>query len=190
MPMLTWLRPSSAHFDQVVRAYSAELFRYAAWLSRDRHRAEDILQEAFTRAWKSWSQVDSESARRSWLYTIVRNEFLRDTGRIKARREEAHDTQDNAPIDIADDIDFVTAVEIRDLLAKLPEKYLEPLFLQSAVGLSCEEIAAIMELSVGATMTRMTRARMALRELMQNESELKAPAAKPALRLVRSGEKK
>ena len=63
--MLKWLRPSPAHFDQVVRAYSAELFRYAAWLARDRHRAEDILQEAFTRAWKSWSQVESEPARRA-----------------------------------------------------------------------------------------------------------------------------
>lgn len=185
--MLKWLHPSSAHFDQVVRAYSAELFRYAAWLSRDRHRAEDILQEAFARAWKSWLQVESEAGRRSWLYTIVRNEFLRDTGRVKARLE---DSQAEEPVDIADDIDFAKAVEIRDLLGKLPQKYLEPLFLQSAVGLSCEEIAAIMELSVGATMTRMTRARMALRELMQNESELKAPAAKPALRLVRSGEKK
>jgi RNA polymerase sigma-70 factor (ECF subfamily) len=194
--MLKWLRPASTHFDRVVRAYSPELFRYAAWLCRDRHRAEDILQEAFTRAWKSWSQVESEAARRSWLYTIVRNEFLRDTGRIKARREDSHDAQEDAPIDIADDIDFAKAVEIADLLAKLPEKYLEPLFLQSAMGMSCDEIAAIMNLTVGATMTRMTRARMALRDLMQDESEsnvtnvTNVTAAKPALRLVQSGGKK
>lgn len=97
----------------------------------------------------------------------MRNEFIRDAGRIKARMEDA---QEGEPVELADDIpdpgDFATAVEIRDLLGKLPEKYLEPLFLQSAVGMSCEEIAAIMELSVGATMTRMTRARMALRDLM------------------------
>ncbi len=196
MRILSWLRPSPAHFDQVVRAYSAELYRYAAWLCRDPHRAEDILQEAFTRAWKHWSQVDSETGRRSWLYTIVRNEFLRDTGRIKARREDAHDALDDEPIDIADDIDFVKAVEIRDLLAKLPEKYLEPLFLQSAMGLSCEEIAVIMNLTVGATMTRMTRARIALRDLMRDETEpntaneanaTNAKAARPALRLVQPG---
>jgi RNA polymerase sigma-70 factor, ECF subfamily len=182
--MLTWLRPSPSHFDQVVRAYSTELFRYASWLCRDRHRAEDILQEAFTRAWKNWSQVESEAGRRSWLYTIVRNEFLRDAGRIKARREETQDAGDDGPIDIADDIDFVKAVEISDLLVKLPEKYLEPLFLQCAMGMSCDEIAAIMELSVGATMTRMTRARMALRELMLDKTE---SHVKPALRLVQLG---
>ena len=194
--MLKWLRTAPTHFDSVVRAYSPELFRYAAWLCRDRHRAEDILQEAFTRAWKSWSQVESEAARRSWLYTIVRNEFLRDAGRIKARMEDSHnaqdaqDAQDGAPIDIADDIDFAKAVEITDLLAKLPEKYLEPLFLQSAMGMSCEEVAAIMNLTVGATMTRMTRARMALRELMQDgfpTNLTNAVAAKPALRIVQSG---
>ncbi len=187
--MLKWSRPSPSHshFNQVVRAYSAELFRYAAWLCRDRHRAEDILQEAFARAWKSWSQVESEAGRRGWLYTIVRNEFLRDTGRSKARVEDPQDAVDGESIEIADDFDFAKAVEIHDLLIKLPEKYLEPLFLQSAVGLSCEEIAAIMNLTVGATMTRMTRARMALRDLMNGEFESGATAAMPALRLVQSG---
>jgi hypothetical protein len=61
------------------------------------------------------------------------------------------------------------------------------------MGMSCDEIAAIMHLTVGATMTRMTRARMALRDLMQDEPQSKltnATAAKPALRLVQSGGKK
>lgn len=185
--MIQWLRPSSAHFDQVVRAYSSELFQYASWLSRDRHRAEDILQEAFTRAWKSWDSVDDESGRRSWLYTIVRNEFLRETGRTKARMEEQ---EDDEPVDIADGIDFTSGVEIRDLLVQLPEKFLEPLLLQNLMGMSCEEIAAVMGLSSGATMTRLTRARMALHALMQGSpisTESKESPAKPALRLVQSG---
>ena len=105
--MLKLLRPASSHFDQVVRAYSSELFRYAPWLCRDRHRAEDILQEAFARAWKNWSQVQSEAGRRSWLYTIVRNEFLRGAGRAEARME---DSQDEEPIEIADEFDFAKAV--------------------------------------------------------------------------------
>jgi RNA polymerase sigma-70 factor (ECF subfamily) len=181
--VISWLRPSYAHFDQVVRAYSSELFQYASWLCRDRHRAEDILQEAFARAWKRWDQLDDESSRRSWLYTIVRNEFLRETGRIKARMEEA----DDEPNDVADASDFTVGVEMRDLLAQLPEKFLEPLLLQSLVGMSCEEIAAVMGLSTGATMTRLTRARLALRDLLRGAE---ASKTKPALRLVQSrGEK-
>ena len=185
--MMPWLRPASAHFDQVVRAYSSELFQYASWLCRDRHRAEDILQEAFARAWKSWDQLDDEAGRRSWLYTIVRNEFLRDTGRVKARMEEP---EDDEPVDIADMTDFTTGVEIRDLLVQLPEKFLEPLLLQNLMGMSCEEIAAVMGLSSGATMTRLTRARIALHDLMQGNAastESAEAPAKPALRLVQSG---
>ena len=182
--MIQWLRPSSAHFDQVVRAYSSELFQYASWLCRDRHRAEDILQEAFARAWKNWSQVEDESGRRSWLYTIVRNEFLREMGRAKARME---DPEDDEPVDVPDGLDFTCGVEIRDLLVQLPEKFLEPLLLQNLMGMSCEEIAAVMGLSSGATMTRLTRARMALQELMQGKNESTASPAKPALRLVQTG---
>lgn len=177
--MISWLRPSSAHFDQVVRAYSSELFQYASWLTRDRHRAEDILQEAFARAWKSWDQVNDESGRRSWLYTIVRNEFLRETGRSNARRE---DPEDDQLVDVPDGMDFTIGVELRDMLARLPEKYLEPLLLQNLVGMSCEEIGAVMGLTAGATMTRLTRARLALHALMQGG----AAETRPALRLVQS----
>ena len=183
--MITWLRPSSAHFDQTVRAYSAELFRYASWLCRDRHRAEDIVQEAFTRAWKNWNQVDDEASRRSWLYTIVRHEFLRETGRLTARQEDA--TDDDGMIDVPDGTDFTFSVEVRDLLARLPEKFLEPLLLQNLIGMPCEEIATVMGLSVGATMTRLTRARLALHALMQGETDIPIDSAhKPALRLIKS----
>ncbi len=182
--MIHWLRPSSAHFDQVVRAYSSELFQYASWLCRDRHRAEDILQEAFARAWKNWGQVEDESGRRSWLYTIVRNEFLREMGRAKARME---DPEDDEPVDVPDGLDFTSGVEIRDLLVQLPEKFLEPLLLQNLMGMSCEEIAAVMGLSSGATMTRLTRARMALLALMQGTAESTKSPAKPALRLIQTG---
>ena len=178
--MMSWLQPSTAHFDQVVRAYSSELFQYASWLTRDRHRAEDILQEAFARAWKHWDQADDEAGRRSWLYTIVRNEFLREAGRLNARRE---DPDDDEPLDFADGGDFTLGVEVRDLLTRLPEKFLEPLLLQNLVGMSCEEIAAVMGLSTGATMTRLTRARLALRDLIRGAED---PTSKPALRLIQS----
>ena len=179
--MMIGLRRSPAHFDQAVRAYSSELFQYAAWLCRDRHRAEDILQEAFARAWKSWDQVNDESGRRSWLYTIVRNEFLREHGRINARAE---DPEDDEPVDVADATDFTQGVEIRDILVRLPKQFLEPLLLQNLMGMSCEEIGAVMGLSTGATMTRLTRARMALSQLMRGEAESNAA---PVLKLVRSG---
>ena len=178
--MIKWLRPSHTHFDQVVRAYSAQLYQYASWLCRDRHRAEDIVQEAFVRAWKHWDQVKDEAARRGWLYTIVRNEFLRDASREAAGPDQLDDDDIQ---NFTDERDFTRALEVRDALSRLPEYHLEPLLLQSLVGMSCDEIAAVLGVTTGAAMTRMTRARMALRRLLVE------PAA-PSLRVVRIGESK
>lgn len=175
--MIKWLRPSGTHFDQAVRAYSGQLYQYAFWLCRDKHRAEDILQEAFARAWKNWDQVDEESGRRSWLYTIVRNEFLRAVQRPDASTESLDDEDSLSRLD---ERDFTRGLEIRDVLKQLPETHLEPLLLQSLVGMTCEEIGVVLGVSTAAAMTRMTRARLALRKLLEE------PAA-PTLRVVSIG---
>jgi RNA polymerase sigma-70 factor, ECF subfamily len=160
--MIAFIGRSATHFDQVVRAYSAELFHFALWLTRDRHRAEDVLQEALTRAWRSWGGVKDEAARRSWLYAIVRNEFYRDAR--KAQREE-ESLDEEALAQIADERDFTRGVEVRQLLARLPAAVMEPLVLQNVAGLSCEEVANVLGISVGAAMTRISRARSVLRKL-------------------------
>lgn len=170
--MMPFIGRAPGHFDQVVRAYSGELFHFALWLTRDRHRAEDVLQEALTRAWRSWSHVKDESARKSWLYTIVRNEFYRDSGKAQ-RLEESLD--DEMVARIPDERDFTRGLEARDLLQRLPAALVEPLIMQTVGGLSCEEVAAILGVSVGAAMTRLSRARAAVRKLAKD------PVTAPAL---------
>ena len=64
-------------FQAVVKAHSAELYRYAYWLCRDRCTAEDLVQETFARAWNAWGGLRDVRAARSWLYTIARREHAR-----------------------------------------------------------------------------------------------------------------
>jgi RNA polymerase sigma-70 factor (ECF subfamily) len=163
-------RRDPAHFDGVVRAYTSELFHYALWITGDRHGAEDALQEALVRAWKSWTHVQDEGARRAWLYTIVRNECHR-ASRSRLRPEVPYDDEQVAAI--ADERDFTAALDVRQALERLPHAALEPLVMQAVGGLSGEEIAAALGVSVAAAMTRLSRARSALRDLV-NDS---APAA-------------
>jgi RNA polymerase sigma-70 factor (ECF subfamily) len=170
---------SSTHFDQVVRAYTAELFHFALWLARDRHRAEDILQEALTRAWRSWSHVKHEGARRGWLYAIVRNEFYRDAER--AKRDEIEEIDDEMLARIADERDFTRGLEVRQVLERLPARFMEPLVLQNLAGLSCEEVAQVLGVTVGAAMTRISRARSALRDLMREPEGRGAAARKETM---------
>ena len=56
------LPPSKVPFEQVVRAYANDLYRYLYWLCRDRAQAEDLVQETFARAWSAWEQQRDEKA--------------------------------------------------------------------------------------------------------------------------------
>jgi RNA polymerase sigma-70 factor (ECF subfamily) len=64
-------------FDRVVGVLHKDLYRYAAWLSRDPGVAEEVVQEALLRAWKSLDALREDSAAKSWLLTIVRRENAR-----------------------------------------------------------------------------------------------------------------
>jgi RNA polymerase sigma-70 factor (ECF subfamily) len=167
------LSRDASHFDRVVRAYTSELFHFALWLTHDRHRAEDVLQEALARAWRSWNHVKDEAARRSWLYSIVRNEFYR-SARDANRGEEFVD--DDVLAQVADERDFTAGLDVRRALERLPHAALEPLVLQVVGGLSCDEIAVVLGTTVGATMTRISRARSALRALMDEPPATGVPA--------------
>jgi RNA polymerase sigma-70 factor (ECF subfamily) len=151
----------NAAFEALVKSYSAELYRYGYWLSRDRFVAEDLVQETFARAWSGWAGLRDTRAARGWLYTILRNEHARLFDRKRL------DTVDDQDLDALEDrrLGSVSAdLEMRDALHALPLAYREPLLLQVLGGFTCEEIASMMDLSVGAVMTRLSRARMALRE--------------------------
>jgi RNA polymerase sigma-70 factor, ECF subfamily len=143
-----------------VRAYSADLYRFAYWLCRDRHAAEDLVQEACLRAWRSWLELRDGSQVKAWLMTIVRNEHARSYSR-KRNETNLDDMDENQLPFIAS---FEAGLETAQLVRLLPETYREPLLLQVLGGFSCAEIAGMLGTSEGAIMTRLTRARQALRQ--------------------------
>jgi RNA polymerase sigma-70 factor (ECF subfamily) len=148
-------------FERLVRAYSAELYRYAYWLSRDRFLAEDLVQETFARAWTAWGALRDEGAARKWLYTILHNEHAR---LFERKRLDIVEDQD---LDALEDHRLGSLhgeFAMREALHALPAVYREPLLLQVLGGFSCEEIAQLMNATPGAIMTRLSRARLALRK--------------------------
>ena len=152
---------SGPSFDDAVRTHAGDLFRYAYWLARNRQKAEDIVQEALLRGWRAYARVRDPAAVKSWLFSIVKNEFLR------ANAQDARHSGEDAPdIDLVDERSSPFAMEMRDALMALPASYAEPLALQVLGGFSCSEIAAMLETTEGAVMTRLTRARQALKRLV------------------------
>jgi len=157
-------------FESVVRAYSAELYRYAYWLCRDRFVAEDLVQDTFTRAWQAWDGLRDDKAAKSWLYTILRNEHARLYERKRVEIDEGQELEDI--VDGASTAAY-DRLEMRQTLESLPPPYREPLVLQVVGGFSCAEIAGMMNISEGAVMTRLTRARLALRKMSGVETKRK-----------------
>ena len=157
------MTPGNEHasFDETVRAHAGDLFRYAYWLARNRQQAEDIVQEALLRGWRAFPGMRDRAAAKSWLFSIVKNEFLR-----SAARDARHAGVDLDGLEIADERASPFGMEMRDALMALPVSYAEPLALQVLGGFSCAEIAAMLETSEGAVMTRLTRARQALKRLV------------------------
>jgi RNA polymerase sigma-70 factor (ECF subfamily) len=149
----------SAQFDQTVRAYSADLYRYAWWLCRDRFTAEELVQETFARAWKNWDSLADLGAVKSWLITILRNE----RARLYERKRLDISDDDPQDLELPSHERPGDHLELEQLVGELPPAYREPLVLQVLGGYDCREIAEMLGTTEGAVMTRLTRARQALR---------------------------
>lgn len=155
-------------FTALVKAYSTDLYRYAFWLSGEKGQAEDLVQETFSRAWRAIDSLRDEAAAKSWLITTLRREYFR---LFERQRPEIVDTDLENLESLQPDYDTrIEAHVLRNALARLPLEYREPLLLQVLWGYSCSEIAVLFNIKEGAVMTRLSRARQKLRDLLTEES--------------------
>jgi len=155
-------------FDSLVAVYYPDMFRYAAWLSRDRSIAEDVVQEALLRAWKSLDALRDDNAAKQWLLTIVRRENARYFERRRIETVDIDDLTASQAAAIAESPDPEIA-DMRAAIFRLDDDYREPLVLQVLMGYSTNEIAAMMGLKQGAVLTRLHRARHKLMDSMAEE---------------------
>ena len=149
-------------FDRLVAVFYQDMYRFAAWLSRDKAIAEDVVQEALLRAWKSLDALRDDDAAKPWLLTIVRRENAR---YFERRRLETVDIDNLSASQAAllaetpnEELD-----DLREAIFGLEDDYREPLVLQVLMGYSTSEIAEMMGLKQGAVLTRLHRARHKLK---------------------------
>lgn len=150
-------------FEALCEAWRPDLLRFAFWLGRDRQLAEDVVQEALLRAWKSLDALEQEGKAKSWLLTIVRREFARTFARKRLDVADL-DALVAAEADVLGAADDAGLAEMREAMFRLDDDYREPLVLQVLMGYSTKEIAEQMGLQQGAVLTRLFRARAQLRQ--------------------------
>lgn len=153
-------------FQQLVEATSQRLVRLGARIMGNQADAEDVVQEAYVKAYRALTAggFERRSSTMTWLYRIVVNGAI-DAKRSRTRRAEAGDLQVDPGWDGAAFADARLALsELDEWLAALPAEQRAALVLQSMEGMNNSEIAQVMGVSEGAVEQRLVRARTALRQ--------------------------
>jgi RNA polymerase sigma-70 factor, ECF subfamily len=145
-------------------ALRPELLRFATWLARDRAIAEDVVQETLLRAWKARGSLDDPSRLKAWLCTIASREHARmyERKRLPTTDVDLLVAADDPALAAGED---QRLGELRAAILQLPDDYRVPLAMQVLGGFSTAEIAAELQLSQPAVLTRLFRARDKLREI-------------------------
>jgi RNA polymerase sigma-70 factor (ECF subfamily) len=149
-------------FARLCAELRPDLFRFAFWLARDRQVAEDVVQEALLRAWRSRESLGETDAAKPWLLTIVRREHARLYERKRFETVPVDDLVSNESPELAA-AEQREVVDMRRAIFALETDYREPLVMQVLLGFSTGEIARELGLTQGAVLTRLFRARQRLR---------------------------
>jgi RNA polymerase sigma-70 factor (ECF subfamily) len=152
-------------FAQLCDELRPDLFRFAFWLARDREVAEDVVQEALLRAWRSREALAEGAAAKPWLLTIVRREHARlyERKRFETVQVDELVGSESPELGVAEDQEVLN---VRRAIFALDDDYREPLVMQVLLGHSTDEIAIELGLTRGAVLTRLFRARQKLRQML------------------------
>lgn len=166
-----------AAFEKLVKRYDRKLFRIAQQLTHNREDAEDVVQEAFLKAFLHLGQFREDAQFSTWLIRIATNQSLMMLRKRHPTREVSIDNDfqsddGNLPIDVADwapnPEELYRATELREILGSMLQKLgpgLRVVFvLRDIEEFSLEQTAEVLELSVAAVKARSFRARLQLRE--------------------------
>lgn len=149
-------------YESLVAALYQDVFRYAFWICKNKHMAEDLVQETFLRAWRSLESLQNDKAAKAWLFTILRRENARQYERYRPELVDI-DGQSIAERDDAEPDSKMDRELLHNAINRLESEYREPLLLQVVGGFSGKEIAEILELNNNTVMTRLFRARSKLK---------------------------
>lgn len=166
--------------DDQLRELLPRLRRFAHWLTRDASNADDLVQSTLERALSRWHSRRDETALRPWLFAIAYRQFLdgkRRAWRYASMLELFRGGQEAEQPSLERE---VIAQSVVQSLERLPEEQRHLLLWISVEGLSYREVADLLEVPIGTVMSRLSRARAALRRLGDGEI-----AKTPALRLLK-----
>ena len=162
-----------------------DLRRYARSLTGDAWAADDLVQDTLERACERWQLWSAGSDLRAWLFTLMHNLFI-DGARRAMRQQGQRVDLDDVAGDLAAPAEHPEhALDLQRCLLRLPPEQREVLLLVTLQDLRYEDVARITGVPIGTVMSRLSRARSRLRELMEGGAAAAAASRGPALRRLK-----
>jgi RNA polymerase sigma-70 factor (ECF subfamily) len=155
-------------FERLIVPHLDAAYDLARWLTRDSTAAEEVVQEAYLRAYRFFDSFHGDEGR-AWILAIVRNTCFSmldrepPAGRFETFDELVHSGAFE-PMPSAEDTALAreSAAQVRDAVAALPIEFRETVVLRELHGLSYKEIAAVTDAPMGSVMSRLARGRLLL----------------------------
>ncbi len=171
-----------ADFHSEALPHMDAVYRFALRLAGSPDQAEDLVQETYLRAFRSWERYTPGTQCKSWLFTICRNVFLRHRERAQRHDEIVSENVDRSsgPFEVVNPVwvkavsadpegaffDSIVDEVVLQRIQELPEDYRTAVILSDLEGFSYQEIAGTMDVPVGTVKSRLFRGRRLLQEAL------------------------
>jgi RNA polymerase sigma factor (sigma-70 family) len=184
---------SLAGFEGLAIPLFDSLYNFARWLTHNSSDAEDLIQETYLKALRGFASFHRGTNFRAWMFQILRNTFLSSCSKLDRRMAVAMDSEADFP-----DLPATSATPesqliersgidaVRSAIGRLPVIFREVILLCDVEDASYREIAEILSIPLGTVMSRLARARKALRESLLSTSG--APASRDLSRHIETHE--
>lgn len=166
-------RLPAATFADLALPLFDQLYNFAHWLTQDRHEAEDLVQETYAKALRGFSGFQLGTNFRAWIFRILRNSFLTSRTGLKATVPFEEDAPEIPSEELSPEallLEQANRQSVREALDELSVPYREILLLCDVEEMSYEEIAQVLAIPQGTVMSRLHRARKALRARLMAKS--------------------
>jgi RNA polymerase sigma-70 factor, ECF subfamily len=173
--MATWReRQWVSEFEELATPLVGSVYNLARWLVRNEIEAEDLVQETFLKAFRNFGSFHPGTDFRAWIFRILRNTFLSSRSTLERRMTVELKNEEEFPLSrtqcISPESLFIersNIAAIRSAIEQLPLRSREVILLSDVEGFAYKEIAEILEIPIGTVMSRLARARKAVREALR-----------------------
>jgi RNA polymerase sigma factor (sigma-70 family) len=165
---------TAAEFEDLAMPLVNSAYNLARWLLQNDNDAEDLVQETYLKAFQNFRSFHAGTNFRAWIFRILRNTFLTSRSTLERRMTVELNWEEELPLlhtDCASPesllIQKSNIAAMRDAIEQLPFSYREVILLCDVEGLTYREIAEILEIPIGTVMSRLARARKAVRDVLR-----------------------